>query len=175
MTQLIVHIGLWYLGDCLIVPNGCGVPEENFHMAYDTLGHFGFSKTYDLICSSYFWPSMHKDLEEGYIFSCLECQWNKSSTNKPSEPLHLLPILDDRCQSIALDFISPLSEDKGYNCILTRTDHLNSEFHLISTWTDIIAKELAFIFFDKWYCESDLPLQLISDCDNYSCHAFSII
>ena len=133
MTQLIVQNGLWYLDGCLIIPNGCGVWEENFRMAHDMLGHFGFSKTYDLICSSYFWPSMRKDLEEGYIPSCLECQRNKSSTHKPSGPLHPLPIPDDRCQSIALDFIGPLPEDKGYNCILTITDRLNSKFHLIPT------------------------------------------
>jgi len=108
---------------------------------------------------------MRKDLEEGYIPSCIECQRNKSSTNKPSGPLHPLPIPDDRCQSIALDFIGLLPKDCGYDCILTITDRLNSEFRLIPTRTDINAKELALIFFDKWYCENGLPLELISDRD----------
>ena len=165
MQQLIVKDGLWYIDNRLIVPNGCGVREEIFRMAHDAMGHFGFSKTYDLIRNSYFWPNMRTDLEDGYIPSCMECQRNKASTSKPSGPLHPLPIPDDRCQSIALDFIGPLPEDKGYNCILTITDRLNSEFRIIPTRTDINAKELALIFFDKWYCENGLPLELISNRD----------
>ena len=80
-----------------------------------------------------------------------------------------VPIPDDRCQSIALDFIGPLPNDNGYDCILTITDRLNSEFRLIPTRTDITAKELALIFFDKWYCENGLPLELISDRDKLFC------
>jgi len=165
MPQLVVRDGLWYLNNRLIVPSGCGVREEIFRMAHDALGHFGFSKTYDLIRDSYFWPNMRKDLEEGYIPSCLECQRNKSSTSKPDGPLHPLPVPDDRCQSIAMDFIGPLPEDRGYNSILTITDRLNSEFRLIPTRTDINAKELALVFFENWYCENGLPLELISDRD----------
>ncbi len=134
-------------------------------MAHDTLGHYGFAKTYDLIHASYFWPNMWKDLEEGYIPSYGECQRNKSSTHKPDGPLHLLPVSNSRCQLIALDFIGPLPEDHGFNCILTITDRLNLEFRLISTRTNISAKELAWIFFNLWYCENGLPLELISDCD----------
>ena len=133
MQQLVVQNGLWYLDNCLIIPNGCGVREEIFRMAHDAMGHFGFSKTYDLIRSSYFWPNMRTDLEEGYIPSCIECQWNKSSTSKPSGPRHPLPVPNDRCQSIAMDFIGPLPDDKGFNCILTISDQLNSEFRLIPT------------------------------------------
>jgi len=36
---------------------------------------------------------------------------------------------------IMLDFVGPLPEDKDFNCILTITDHLNSEFCLIPTQT----------------------------------------
>jgi len=49
MQQLVVKNGLWYLDNRLIVHNGCGVWEEIFRMAHDAMGHFGFSKTYDLI------------------------------------------------------------------------------------------------------------------------------
>ena len=76
---------------------------------------------------------MRTDLEDGYIPSCIECQRNKSSTSRPGGPLHPLPVPDDRCQSIAMDFIGPLPDDKGFNCILTISDRLNSEFHLIPT------------------------------------------
>jgi hypothetical protein len=165
MPNLVVRNGLWYLDDRLIVPSGCGVHQEIFRMAHDVLGHFGFGKTYDLIRSSYFWPNMRKDLEEGYLPSCTDCQRNKSSTQKSAGPLHPLPVPDDRCQSVTMDFIGPLPEDNGYNCILTLTDRLNSEYRFIPTRTDISAKQLALIFFDKWYCENGLPAELFSDRD----------
>jgi hypothetical protein len=165
MPNLVVRNGLWYLDNCLIVPSGCSVRQEIFRMAHDTLGHFRFSKTYDLIRNSYFWPNMQKDLEEGYIPSCSESQRNKSSTQKPAGPLHPLPVPDGRCQSVAMDFIGPLPEDNGFNCILTITDRLNSEYRFIPAWTDVSAKQLALIFFDKWYCENGTPLELITDHD----------
>lgn len=71
--------------------------------AHDTLGHFGFHKTYEAIRNSYFWPNMRKDLEEGYIPSCIECSRNKSSTSKPTGPLHPLPVPDEHCDSISMD------------------------------------------------------------------------
>ncbi len=143
MPNLVVRNGLWYLDNRLIVPSGCGVRQEIFRMAHDTLGHFGFSKTYDLIRSSYFWPNMRKDLEEGYIPSCSDCQQNKSSTQKLAGPLHPLPVPDGRCQSVAMDFIGPLPDDNGFNCISTITDRLNSEYRFIPTRTDVSAKQLA--------------------------------
>ena len=103
--------------------------------------------------------------ERGYVASCPECQRNKSSTTKPYGPLHPLPILDQRGDSVAIDFIGPLPEDEGKNCIITFTDRLGSDIQLIPTRTDITAEDLAYLFFDKWYCEYGLPTDIISDRD----------
>jgi hypothetical protein len=64
-----------------------------------------------------------------------------------------------------MDFIGPLLEDDGFDSIVTFTDHLNSDIWIVPTWTDIMAKDLAVIFFNEWYCENGLPLEIISDCD----------
>ncbi len=108
---------------------------------------------------------MHKDLEQGYIPSCFECQQNKSRTTHPVGPLHPLPIPNEHCKSITMDFIGPLPVDEGYNCLLTVTDHLNSEYCFISTTTNITAENTALLFFNNWYCENGLPLSIISDHD----------
>lgn len=76
-----------------------------------------------------------------------------------------MPIPDQCGDSVAMDFISPLPEDNGINCILTMTDRLNSDIQIIATWTDITALDLAGIFFDCWYCENGLPLEIVSDHD----------
>lgn len=100
-------------------------------LAHDLLGHFGFHKTYRSLRTAYYWPNMRRDLEQGYVKSCPDCQHNKSNTSKPLGPLHLLPVLDQHGDSVAIDFIGPLPEDDGKNCILTLTDCLGSDIRII--------------------------------------------
>ena len=78
-------------------------------------------------------------------------------------PLHPLPVPDAHGQSIAMDFIGPLKYDSGYNCILSITDCLGADIHIVPTHIDITVEDLAVIFFDIWYCENGLPLDIISD------------
>jgi len=108
---------------------------------------------------------MHHDLEQGYVASCPECQHNKSSTVKPYGPLHPLPIPDQCGNSVAIDFIGPLPKDDNKNCIVTFTDCLGSDIQLVPTQTDITAEDLAYIFFDKWYCKNRLPTDIVSNRD----------
>lgn len=86
---------LWYVGDHLIIPRTGSIREALFQLAHDSLGHFGFDKSYGSLRSSYYWPNMQRDLEKGYVASCPECQRNKSTTLKPIGPLHPLPIPDE--------------------------------------------------------------------------------
>ena len=163
--QLRFHNDLWYVGERLIIPRTGSLREMLFQLAHDVLGHFGFDKTYGSLRSAYYWPNMRRDLEKGYVASCPDCQRNKSSTSKPIGPLHPLPIPDQRGDSVAIDFIGPLPEDDGKDCIITFTDRLGSDIQLAATRTDINAEQLAYLFFDKWYCENGLPADIISDRD----------
>jgi hypothetical protein len=79
--------------------------------------------------------------------------------------LHPLPIPDGRGDSIAMDFISPLPVDEGYNYILSIMDRIRSDVYIVPTRMNITAKELATIFFDTWYCENGLPKDIVSDHD----------
>ena len=108
---------------------------------------------------------MWTDLEKSYVPSCSDCLCNKSCTTKPPGPLHPLPIPDKHGDSVALDFVGPLPEDDGYNCILTMTDHLRWDYHLILTRTDAMAEDVTLLVFDNWYCENGLPSDFVSDWD----------
>jgi len=119
--------GLWYIGERLVVPKESSLQEIIYRMVHDNLGHFGFHKCYNNICDSYFWPNMRRDLEEKYIPGCQDCQRNKSPMTKPVGPLHPLNVPNGRCKSIVLDFIGPLPEDDGSDCILMITDRLGSD------------------------------------------------
>ena len=79
--------------------------ETLFSLVHDALGHFGFDKTYGSLQEAYYWPNMRRDLEQGYVPSCPDCQHNKSSTIKLYGPLHPLPIPDKWGDSVAIDFI----------------------------------------------------------------------
>jgi RNase H-like domain found in reverse transcriptase/Integrase zinc binding domain/Reverse transcriptase (RNA-dependent DNA polymerase) len=172
MQEIHIKDGLWFVNERLIIPSDGGIREQIFRLAHDTLGHFGFHKTYENIRNSYFWPNMRTDLEHGYIPSCIECQRNKSTSHKPTGPLHPLPVPDDRCESVAMDFIGPLPTDEGHDCILTISDRLGADVRIIPTSIHLTAPQLAVIFFDHWYCENGLPLEIVSDRDKLFMSAF---
>ena len=64
-----------------------------------------------------------------------------------------------------MDFMGPLKEDSGFNCISSITGRLGTNIRIIPTQTDISADNLATLFFNHWYCENGLPLDIISDRD----------
>ena len=165
MANLVLKDGFWFLDDRLVIPNGCSVCETLYRIAHDKLGHFGTPKTYENLRASFYWPNMRRDLETAYIPSCAECQRNKSRTMKPAGPLHPLPVPDQRCDSVAIDFIGPLPTDDGFNSIVTFTDRSGSDIRIIPTTTNLTAEKLAHLFFKEWYCENGLPLDIVSDRD----------
>ena len=157
--------GLWYIRDRLVIPRTGDIRENLFRLAHDTLGHFGADKCYVNLHDAYYWPNMRMDLEKSYVPSCSDCQRNKSRTTKAPSPLHPLPIPDEHGDSVALDFVGPLPEDEGYNCLLTMTDRLGSDYCLIPTRTDTLAEDITLLIFDNWYCENGLPSNFVSDRD----------
>jgi hypothetical protein len=106
---------------------------------------------------------MHHDLQHAYVKGCTQCQRNKATTVLSSRPLHPL-LIPDQCRDlVAMDFVGPLLEDDGCDTVITFTNRLNSDIRLVASHSDLTAEELAVIFFDEWYCENGLPLDIISD------------
>ena len=127
MSNIKQRNGFWFIDNRLLVPGANGIRETLYRIAHDRLGHFGAQKTYETLCLSFYWPNMRRDLETAYIPTCAECQRNKSRTLKPIGPLHPLPVPDNRCDSVAIDFVGPLPVDSGHDCIVTFTDRLGSD------------------------------------------------
>lgn len=40
---------------------------------------------------------------------------------------------DGRAQFVTMDFTGPLKEDLAYNCILSMTDHMGADIHIVPT------------------------------------------
>jgi hypothetical protein len=87
--------------------------------------------------------SLRQSMSSGVI------RTQKSCTTPKAGPLHPLPIPDDCCDSVAIDFIGPLPKDQGFNCIVTMTDHSGLDVQIVPTHTNVSAEELALLFFDK--------------------------
>jgi len=163
MKAIQQHTGLWYLHDQLIVPCTGTVHKQLYRLAHNNSGHFGADKSYAALHGSYYWPNMCHNLEHLYIPSCEDCQQNKSSTTKPVRPLHPLPVPDTHSDSITINFVGPLPVDQGYDCILTMTNHLNADLYLVLCHLKLTAKYCTQLFFDHWYCENSLPLEIVSN------------
>jgi transposase InsO family protein len=157
--------GLLYVGDRFVIPRVKDVREHLYRLAHDALGHFGGEKSYAALRSSYYWPQMRRDIENYYVPSCDHCQRNKSLTRKPAGPLHPLPVPDGRGRCIAIDFVGPLPNEDGRNCICTITDRSGADIRIFATRTDITAEDFAVQFFDNWFCENGLPEEIVSDRD----------
>ena len=157
--------GFWFINDQLVIPNIKHVHESLFYLAHDTMAHFRSERCLGSLRDSLYWPHMCQDLKDAYIPSSPDCQRNKSKTIKPVRPLHSLPIHDAWCNSVAIDFISPLSVNNRFDTIMAFTDHLRSDVQIIPTTSTLTAKELADTFFDRWYCENRLPLDILLDQD----------
>jgi Integrase zinc binding domain len=142
-----------------VISQDLKVCELLYNLAHDTLGHFGFDKSYESLHDSYYWSNMCWD---AYIPSCTKCQQNKNQTSKPTGPLHPLPVPDDWFDTVVLDFIGPLPEENGKDTILTMTDLLGADICIASIHSSYTAAQVAIMFFDEWYCENGL---IVSDRD----------
>jgi len=108
---------------------------------------------------------MQKELESAYDPGCVECQCNKSTTSKPIGPLHPLPVPDTCGNSVTIDFIGPLPVDEGFDMIVSLTDHLGADIHILPCHSTSSTEDITCIFFNNWYCDNGLPLDIISDHD----------
>lgn len=117
-------------------------PHTIVCFAHIMLGHLGADKSHTVLHKLFYWPSIRKVLKLSYIPSCNLCQRNRSSTECPVGPLHLLPIPSACGDSVAINFIGTLPEDNGFDYLITITDGMNSDIYLIPMCMSITALNL---------------------------------
>jgi len=113
--------------------------------AHRVVGHRAARKTRDYISRWFGWPTLAKDVEH-FRKTCGICQVSMTSTSKPKDLLHSLPIPGAPWQSISMDFVGPFPECMGYDCLLVVICRLISLVHLIPTATTVKATEVAWLF-----------------------------
>ncbi|KAJ9510007.1 hypothetical protein QJQ45_011664 [Haematococcus lacustris] len=137
------------------------------HEAHDahTAAHLGRAKTLERLQRHFYWPQMHKTVQE-YVRTCDKCQRNKATNQLPPGLLQPLPIPSRNWQQVSMDFIGPLpATPRGHTMIFTVVDKLSKMIHLIPTTTIATAQGTARLFFDHIFKHHGLPEAIISDRD----------
>jgi hypothetical protein len=144
---------------------GRKVQEIIISDAHQTLGHMGKLRTANYIKRYCWWPSLTKQVD-AFCKSCGTCQTTKSSTTPPSGLLHSLPVATFPWESIGMDFVGPLRDNKGYNYLLVVIDRFSSMVHIIPTTTTVNALGVADLYFKEIVRLHGLPKLIVSDRDS---------
>ena len=161
--------GMWVQNGRGVVPEDLELRREIVRASHDhaTAGHPEIKGTLQLTARNYWWPRMG-DFILSYMKGCAQCQATKPSTNKLKVPL--FPIIAEKSSqpfsTIALDLIIDLPPSKGYDSILTITDHNVSKAALFFPCMQKIgAAGVAELFATQVFPHFGVPTKVISNRD----------
>ena len=70
-------------------------------------GHFGIEKTRELKAQKYYWPTLHRDVED-YVRGCDLCLASKTVRHKFYGDLQSLLVPTHRWKDLSIDFVTGL-------------------------------------------------------------------
>lgn len=128
----------------------------------DTAAHLGFSRTFSIIKSRYFWPNMRSAVKK-YVASCDKCQRRKARNVKAQGFIKPLPIAYNAFDVIGLDLMTklPISESK-YNSVMVCTDNL-SKFAITVPLTNEKSETITKAFFRHVIAKFGCPVSVLTD------------
>ena len=157
--------GVWYHHNKVVVP--ADIQSEIIQSSHSnvTAGHFGTSKTEELITRTFWWPRMRARIQS-FIQSCPVCQADKSSRTQPFGLLTPLPIPDSRWHTVTMDFVMDLPVTSyGHDAIMVLVDKLTKFVIIIPTVKTVTYEQCARLFLDFVWKNHGMPQILISDRD----------
>lgn len=99
-------------------------------------GHWGVTKTDELVKRSFWWPTLQRDVRE-FIKACELCQRNKPTNQAPAGLARPLDIPERRWDSISMDLITELPKTaRGHDAIIVFVDRLSKMVHFAPTRTE---------------------------------------
>src|SRR6266567_9166187 len=81
----------------------------------------------------------------------------------PIGELQLLPVPEDRWDTISVDFIVELPESRGYNAVMVVVDSVGKWSHFIEMVTTVTAASAANLYLCNVWKLHGLPRKVISD------------
>jgi hypothetical protein len=156
--DILLHEGL------VCVPDNQELKKQILQECHDSpmAGHFGITKTFDLVSRTFHWPGMRKYIMD-YVGGCDICQRSKSSNHKPYGLLQPLPIADRPWASISVDFITQLPESNGFSAICVFVDRFTKMAHFAPTTDNVDADKTVQLFLERVFSAHGLPDDVTSD------------
>jgi len=146
------------------VPDSIMLREEIITKHHDSelAGHPGYTKTYELITRTYWWPRMLEDIKQ-YVAGCERCQATKPNRQSKRNYLHPNEVPQNPWEIVSIDLIGPLPESAGYDGILVIVDRFSKMARYIPINTNITAQGVAKISWDRVFKDMGIPQKVISD------------
>jgi hypothetical protein len=113
--------------------------------ASPTVGHSGFTKTYEWVKRSFFWDGMKQDVLT-FVVECEVCQCNKGQNVKDPGTLQPLLIPPAIWRDISMHFIVGLPKSVNNAVIMVVVDRLSKYSHFFSLQNPFIASIVDQIF-----------------------------
>jgi hypothetical protein len=132
--------------------------------ATPTVGHSGFTKTYDRVERSFFWDGMKQDICN-FVAEREVCQCNKGETVKSLGTLQPLPIPPAIWKDISMDFITSLPKSGNKLVIMVVVDHLSKYSHFCALQHPFTASMVAQLLMDQVFKLHGMPHSIVSDRD----------
>jgi hypothetical protein len=128
-------------------------------------GHPRYLKTYRQIRERFAWKGLKTDVLK-FVWECHICQQNKVEHTHPARFLQLLPIPEQKWESISMDFITGLPLVQGKDCIYVVVDRLTKCTHFFSISSKYSAMRVVELFFREVFQLHGLPKTIVSDRDS---------
>lgn len=170
VTQNLVDLkrdeqGVYWKDGKVVVPQSEQLRWKILHSCHSSLsaGHFGVTKTLDLVSRLFWWPGIRKSVKN-FVQTCDSCQRVKASNQHPAGLLHPLPIPERRWATVTMDFIVDLPiTDNGQNAILVFCDKLTKMGHFVPCKTTCDAVEASELFLEHVYRLHGMPEVMVHD------------
>ncbi len=158
---------MWWKDTALVVAGDNNLKRGVISAFHDPpyRGHPGIANTAMLLKQNYWWLNLKRDVEE-YVKGCTVCQANKINTHHQKP--HLFPIATNPeaqpFEVVTMDFITKLPLSRGYDSILTITDHDCTKVALFIPCNETITSEgVAQLYLQHAYPHYGIPKRLITD------------
>ncbi|KAI3526019.1 hypothetical protein L1887_05170 [Cichorium endivia] len=161
-SDFLVHDGFLFKGNQLCIPDSSLRLQIIKELHGE--GHVGRDRTLQLVQSSYFWPTMRKEVER-FVKRCRICQVSKGTATNAGLymplPVPLQPWVD-----ISMDFVLGLPRtQRGNDSIFVVVDRFSKMVHFVPCKKTTDAVNVAQLFFREVYRLHGLPSSIVSDRD----------
>lgn len=139
----------------LVIPERSQLVKILLHEYHDSPlgGHSGDFKTYQRLAREWYWPGMHRKVQQ-YVLACPTCQQQKT-----------LPIPSQIWEDVSIDFVEGLSKSQGYDTVLVVVDRLSKYSHFIGLKHPFTAASVAQKFIQEVVKHHGFPATIVSDRD----------